>query len=132
MIDVENEVFTRIANAIREKYPDADITGIYGAQPAGFPHVSICQTDSYEEKTFASSSTTENVVRVTFEVNIYSNKASGKKQECKELLRIINDAFYEMNFIRLVSVPVLDPDDLSIYRHVAQFRARTDGKYFYR
>ena len=47
MIDCENEVYTRLAKVLREKFPKIDIASEYVKSPSSFPHVSITQSDSY-------------------------------------------------------------------------------------
>ena len=47
MIDCENEVYTRLAKILREKFPKIDIASEYVKSPSSFPHVSITQSDCY-------------------------------------------------------------------------------------
>ena len=44
MIDCENEVYTRLAKILREKFPKIDIASEYVKSPSSFPHVSITQS----------------------------------------------------------------------------------------
>jgi hypothetical protein len=72
------------------------------------------------------------MVIAMFEINVYSNKAEGKKTECKKIIKEINDALYSMNFRRTAMTPVPNMEDATIYRITARFRVATDGKHFYR
>lgn len=74
----------------------------------------------------------ENMVIAMFEINVYSNKAEGKKTECKKIIKEINDALYSMNFRRTAMTPVPNMEDATIYRITSRFRVATDGKHFYR
>lgn len=47
MIDCENEVYTRVAQVLREKFPGIDVASEYVQSPSSFPHASITQSDSY-------------------------------------------------------------------------------------
>lgn len=76
--------------------------------------------------------TDEDMVIAMFEINVYSNKAEGKKTECKKIIKEINDALYSMNFRRTAMTPVPNMEDATIYRITARFRVATDGKHFYR
>ena len=41
MIDCENEVFTRVADGLRDAFPDVNVTSEYVRAPTSFPHVSV-------------------------------------------------------------------------------------------
>ena len=130
MIDCENEVYTRIARVLREKFPSINIAGEYVQAPSEFPHVSITQSDNsvVSERMTGSAE----MAQVMFEINVYSNKAEGKKTECKVIIKIIDDVLFSMNFKRQALTPVPNLEDATIYRLVARYRAMTDGTYFYR
>lgn len=130
MIDCENEVYTRIAKVLREKFPGIDIAGEYIQAPSVFPHVSITQSDNsvIANKTTGSAE----MAQVMFEINVYSNKTGGKKTECKAIMNIIDEVLFKMNFRRLALTPVPNMEDATIYRIVARYRVATDGRYFYR
>jgi hypothetical protein len=130
MIDCENEVYTRIARVLRDKFPGINIAGEYVNAPSSFPHVSITQSDNsvVSEQMTGSAE----MAQVMFEINIYSNKADGRKTECKAIAKVIDDVMFRMNFKRMALTPIPNMEDATIYRIVARYRAMTDGKYFYR
>ena len=130
MIDCENEVYTRIARVLRDKFPGINIAGEYVNAPSSFPHVSITQSDNsvVSEQMTGSAE----MAQVMFEINIYSNKADGRKTECKAIAKAIDDVMFRMNFKRMALTPIPNMEDATIYRIVARYRAMTDGKYFYR
>ena len=130
MIDCENEVYTRIARVLRDKFPGINIAGEYVNAPSSFPHVSITQSDNsvVSEQMTGSAE----MAQVMFEINIYSNKADGRKTECKAITKVIDDVMFRMNFKRMALTPIPNMEDATIYRIVARYRAMTDGKYFYR
>lgn len=130
MIDCENEVYTRIARVLRDKFPGINIAGEYVNAPSSFPHVSITQSDNsvVSEQMTGSAE----MAQVMFEINIYSNKADGRKTECKAIAKVVDDVMFRMNFKRMALTPIPNMEDATIYRIVARYRAMTDGKYFYR
>ena len=130
MIDCENEVYTRIARVLRDKFPGINITGEYVNAPSSFPHVSITQSDNsvVSEQMTGSAE----MAQVMFEINIYSNKADGRKTECKSIAKVIDDVMFKMNFKRMALTPIPNMEDATIYRIVSRYRVMTDGKYFYR
>lgn len=130
MIDCENEVYTRIAEVLRDKFPGINLSGEYVNAPSAFPHVSITQSDNsvIPDKTTG----TAEMAQVMFEVNVYSNKTSGKKTECKAIVKQIDKILFSMNFRRMAMTPVPNMEDATIYRIVARYRVATDGENFYR
>ena len=130
MIDCENEVYTRIARVLRDKFSGINIAGEYVNAPSSFPHVSITQSDNsvVSEQMTGSAE----MAQVMFEINIYSNKADGRKTECKSIAKVIDDVMFKMNFKRMALTPIPNMEDATIYRIVARYRVMTDGKYFYR
>ena len=130
MIDCENEVYTRIARVLRDKFSGINIAGEYVNAPSSFPHVSITQSDNsvVSEQMTGSAE----MAQVMFEINIYSNKADGRKTECKAIAKVIDDVMFRMNFKRMALTPIPNMEDATIYRIVDRYRAMTDGKYFYR
>lgn len=132
MIDCENEVFTRVATMLRERFPGIFVSGEYIKAPSSFPHVSIVQTDTHVDQNRITNSLVNEFEVVVFEVNIYSNRTQGKKTECKQIAKAVADLLHSMNFIRTAQTPVPNMEDASIYRIVARYRVTTDGIQFYR
>ena len=81
MISIENEVFSTIAVAVRDKYPSIYLTGEYVKSPPSFPAGSIVEMDNTTYTSTQTSSENETHANVMYEVNVYSNKAKGKKTE---------------------------------------------------
>ena len=85
MINVESEIFNIIAKALRKEYPGAYVVGEYVKAPSKFPCVSIVEMDNTAYDRTQTSGSLENHADVTYEVNIYSNKISVKKSECRAI-----------------------------------------------
>lgn len=132
MIDVESKVYTPIAGALRDAFSGIFVSGEYVKAPSSFPHASIVEMDNYTSTDRMDTSDTERFATIMYEVNVYSNKAVGKKTECKEIMAFIDDLMYKMNFKRLSLAPVPNMDDATIYRMTARYRAETDGTTLYR
>lgn len=127
MIDMEDDIFDEVSEkvyaAFEKKCPDLLIMSEYVKSPSSFPFISIVEIDN---ATFRNSQTTEgheNHVAVTYEVNVYSNKTSGKKAECKELAAFIDEQLLELNFTRTTLEPVPNQDEATIYRMLGRYRA---------
>lgn len=130
MIDIENEVFTRISNAILNDFPTADVTSEYVATPPSFPHISVIMSDNRVDKQYTTLES--EVSTVNFTVEVYSNKMNGKKSECKRIAKVIDKEMFAMNFTRTFYSPLLNMNNASIYRLTMHYTANIDGKYFYR
>ena len=123
MIDVENEIFTLVSTAVRAKYPKIYMTGEYLKSPPSFPCVSLIETDNQIYRNTRDSGNIENHVQVLYEVNVYSNKTSGKKSECKAIIALIDSEMESLGFTRTLMNPVPNEADATIYRMVARYRA---------
>lgn len=132
MIDVENQIYTPIAEALREAFPGIDVSGEYVKAPSKFPHVSIVEQDNYPTLIHLSNSDSEQFATLMYEVNVYSNKSSGKKAQCRSIMKVVDDLMYRGNFTRISLSPVPNLENATIYRLVARYRAETDGTNLYR
>lgn len=132
MIDVESKVYTPIAVGLRNAFSGIFVSGEYVKAPSSFPHASIVEMDNHTSTDRMDTSDTERFATIMYEVNVYSNKAVGKKTECKEIMAFIDALMYKMNFKRLSLAPVPNMDDATIYRMTARYRAETDGTTLYR
>lgn len=122
MISIENEVVTIIAEAIQAKYPDAYVVGEYTKSPSRFPCISIVEFDNTAYERTQSSYSLENHAQLMYEVNIYSNKVSGKKSECKAIASLIDDEFATLGLSRTMLQPVPNVDDATIYRILGRYK----------
>jgi hypothetical protein len=122
MIDIETTLFNIIATAVRSEYPDAYVVGEYVKSPSRFPCVSIVEIDNMAYEKTQSSGSLENHADVSYEVNIYSNKTSGKKSECKAIASLIDNEFATLGFSRTMLQPIPNVDDATIYRMLGRYR----------
>ena len=123
MIDVENEIFNYVATQVRKVYPGMYMVGEYVKSPSKFPCISLIETDNQVYTASRDSSNTENHAVVMYEVNVYSNKSSGKKSECKTLIALVDSLMQNLGFTRTVLTPVPNEADATIYRMTARYRA---------
>ena len=134
MIDIESQVFNRVATRVREQFPDIFMTGEYVNSPPSFPAASLVEMDNSIREDTIDSGSNENYVNVMYEVNVYSNKATGKKSECKAIMALLDNEMTAMGFARVSITPVPNEYDSTIYRMVARYKAAvsTDHKIFRR
>ena len=65
----------------------------------------------------------ENHVNLMYQVDIFSNLTSGKKAECKKILKIVDEIMSEMGFVRILCEPIENLEDATIYRITARYSA---------
>lgn len=116
MIDIENELFTQIANVLRTEFTGIYVTGEYVSRPSSFPAVYIVQMDNVVHRAGRDSGRIENFADVMYQVDIYSNRNKGKKVEAKAIAAVIDDEFAKLGFTRSFLNPVPNMDDATIYR----------------
>lgn len=129
MIDAENIIFSRIANMLRTAYSGIFVRSEFTDIPARFPAVTIIESDN-SVLTKQSTLNIENAASLMYEVNVYSNLSTGKKQQAKAIMAAIDDEFAKMNFVRKMCNPVSNLQDATIYRMVARYNAVIDKDFW--
>ena len=92
--------------------------------PPSFPAVYVEQTDSYNPHEYAQISSYEEVAtRVVTTVEVYSNKPSGKRQEAKTILMVVDDALRRNGFRRSTAnyLDLTDNNNTAIIRLLARY-----------
>lgn len=134
MIDIENDVFSVVATAVRTEYPNAYVTGEYDDSPASFPAVTIVEADNYIYKRMRSENI-ENAAEVVFEVNIYSDRVAGRKSEAKAIANLVDDTLTSRGFTRMMKTQAPNLANAKVYRIVARYKAivgpTSDGNGFW-
>ena len=123
MIDIENEVFTRIATRLRNEFNPISVYGEYVKSPASFPAVCIEEKANSVYQRTQDSANVENHALVMYEVNVYSNKKTGKKSQCKEIFKIIDNEFQKLGFTRTLKEPIPNLENGTIYRMIGRYTA---------
>jgi hypothetical protein len=122
LIDIENIVFTRLATEIRTAYPDTSVYGEYVEVPATFPSVSIVEADNRVVERTRDLDGVEHYAQLMYEINIYTNDASGKKTKAKAIAELIDGIMSEMLFTRTFRGQTPNVDR-SIYRISLRYEA---------
>lgn len=123
MIDVENEIFTKVYDAIKAYSPNAFVTGEYLKIPATFPCVSVLEISNITWRRSMTNSTQENHADITYEINVYSNKKNGKKSECKALAAVADSVMTGLGFTRVMLSAIPELEDAIVYRMVGRYEA---------
>lgn len=123
MIDIESELFTLIATALRAAYSGIYISGEYVSQPPQFPAVSFVEMENSVYLPGRDSSGIENFANVMYQVDVYSNLNRGKKAEARTIIGMIDVLMAVNGFTRTFLNPVQNMNDPTIYRITARYTA---------
>lgn len=126
MIDVEIDIFDKVARKVLEQFPDAYVASEHVLQPSSFPCVVIEEVSNIEDVNTRDSSMIENVSILVYNVNVYSNKPDEQKQECKNIIQIVDDELRKCNMNRVFYGAIDNVQDPTIYRVIARYTGRVD------
>ena len=127
MFNIQREIFTAIANEVLASYPSCRITNAFVYAPAEFPCVAIVLSDDYVTQNTTDSSKADNYRDVTVTVDVYSNKADGKKTEAETIAQIVIDTLSPLNFEMRSCRPSSNLNNASNYRITVTFTATVDS-----
>jgi len=132
LIDVENDVFSTVAETLRTAFPGISVYGEYIESPANFPAVTIVEADN-RVLTRMRTVKIENAASVMYEMNVYSNKASSRKEQAKAIATAADEVFESLGFTRTFREQIPNLKDATIYRIVCRYEAVVapgyDGNY---
>ena len=123
MINIENELFTIVATELRTQFDGIMVYGEEQKIPAIFPVVTIEEKDNSIVQYTQTYTGSENHDQLLYEVNVYSNKTTGKKTEAKSIQSVVDDKMRELGFTRTFCQPIKNLDDVSIYRITSRYTA---------
>lgn len=121
MIDIENAVFAKVANKLRATFSPITVRGNYEDSPTSFPAVAIWENDNSVYQKMRTTGKIENAASLMYEVEVYSNTLGYKKEECQEIMSVIDDVMAEMGFTRTMCSPISNLEDATIYRLHARY-----------
>ena len=121
MIDIENEVFNSVANALRAEFPRISVYGEVVETPSSFPSVSLVEDDNSEiESNKTLGRLPETACNLMYTANAYSNLKTGKKAQAKAIMDVIDERMHHMGFTRTMRSQ-LPNVDRTIYRITARY-----------
>ena len=122
MIDVESIIFDRVATKYSEQYPDGSRYGEMTETPARFPCLTLIETDNATYDFSLDAQMKEHHARLTYEANVYSQLTYGAKQQCQDIMNLVDNEMLSMGFTRLFCNQTKSVDP-RIYRMTARYRA---------
>lgn len=123
MIDKLNEIFSSVATAVRSKHTGTTVTGEYTRKPSKFPAVTLDEIQNVMVDRLEDSSNAENFAGVTYRLQVFSNKRTGKKAEAREIFATADAEMRRMGFRRVTYTTTPEIYDSTIYNIAATYEA---------
>ena len=123
MIDKLNEIFTSVATSVRGKHTGTTVTGEYTRKPSKFPAVTLDEIQNVVVDRLEDSSKAENFAGVTYRLQVFSNKRTGKKAEAREIFATADAEMRRMGFRRVTYTTTPEIYDSTIYNITATYEA---------
>jgi hypothetical protein len=129
MIDYLNEIFTAVAKPLREAHQGITVTGEYTRMPSNFPTATLDEIENVTVDQLEDSSAAENFSRLTYRLQIFSNKQSGKKAEARAIFATADRVMRVLGFRRITYTTTPEIYESTIYSITATYEAigGTDG-----
>ena len=121
------EIYTMVANAVLANYPTCFFTNAFIYAPSKFPCVALVLSDDGTRYDTRDSSKQDKFRDITVTVDVFSNKADGKKTEAEDIMQIVFDTLFPLNFHQVSCRPASNMNNASIYKITATFVATIDS-----
>ena len=123
MIDHLNEIFTLVATRLREEHAPITVTGEYTRQPSKFPTVTLDEIENLTVARLEDSEGAEKYSALTYRLQVFSNKQSGKKAEARAIFNTANSVLYNLGFRRVTYTTTPEIYESTIYSITATYEA---------
>ena len=130
MIDVMNEVFTSVAKPVREAHPGTTVAGEHTQSPSKFPTVTLDEVQNVTVGNLVDSSHVENHAGVTYRLQVFSNKQSGKKAEARAIFATADAEMRRMGFRRVTYTTTPEIYNSTIYNITATYEGVVSSEGF--
>ena len=126
MIDYLNEIFNTLATTVRDAHSGVTVTGEYTRQPSKFPTVSLDETENVTVGALEDSSAAEKFSGLTYRLQVFSNKQSGKKAEARAIFATADKVMLGLGFRRVTYTTTPEIYESTIYSITATYEAVVD------
>ena len=116
-----NAIFTRIRNAVKAEFANADCTETYSPTPAHLPTVFARELGHFTPQQAWTLTNAQDISECTWEVQVFSNLKTGAKEQAYKLMNGVKGALRQLYFVETFESP-LEQTDKSVYCLVARFR----------
>ena len=119
MINIFNEVYTLLVNALALYDNKIETSSVYTNMPSHYPFVSLEEIDNSVYEETSDSCDIENHALIQFEVNIYTQNPQ-KKSKGDGIANVVDNLFKQYNFVRTTKNVLQDTNETT-YRIVIRY-----------
>lgn len=126
MIDAEPHIFDELRKRLLDKYnwaKNVRFVNDFITAPEAFPCVSFCEVDNRTEIKYHETDHEEVAVRLTYQLDVWTNSVSSRKREARKIVIAIDDELLDMGFRRTYLNNDPSIQDASIYRYYGRYTA---------
>ena len=98
MLDFFNEIFTKVAAAVRSKHKGTTVTGEFTRKQSKFPAVTLDEIENVTVGELVDSSDEEKHAGLGYRLQVSSNKANGKRAEARAIFATADKEMRGMGF----------------------------------
>ena len=128
MIDHLNEIFTAVATQLRSQHAGITVTGEYTRVPSKFPTATLDEIENVIVDRLEDSSAAETFSGLTYRLQVFSNKQSGKKAEARAIFATADSVLRSLGFRRVTYTTTPEIYESTIYSITATYEAIADVK----
>lgn len=126
MIDIQNEIFTKVAAVVRSNHEGATVTGEYTRSPSKFPTVTLDEIENVTVGTLVDSSDEETFCGLSYRLQVFSNKVGFKKSEARTIFATADKEMRGLGFRRITYSTTPEIYDSTVYSIMATYEAVVD------
>ncbi len=119
MIDICNELYTLLVNALASYDTNIKTSSVYTNTPSSYPFVSFEEIDNSEYLLTKDLCGNENHAQVDYEINIWT-KSPNKKSKGDKILQVVDTLMKRYNFDRMTKNNFQSSDETT-YRIVIRY-----------
>lgn len=106
MLDPESFLFTEVARELRNRFKGIRVYPEETESPAAFPCLTLVQSSNTTYRRTMTSDNLENHVSLLYTADAYSNLLSGAKQQCKDIMDVVDEIMRSYGFVRTMDEPM--------------------------
>lgn len=123
MIDYEAKIFNRVHAVVAPMCAEKKfVSTIITEKPTAFPAASLIEMDNSTVRRTQSSTPTENLALVTYQLEVYATT----KSKCREVYAAADEVMISMNFSRMSGQYTNNSENTKVFRYVARYEAEID------
>lgn len=127
MIDYLNEIFTAVAVPLRQAHEGITVSGEYTRMPSKFPAATLDEIANVTVDELEDSSVAEKYSSLTYRLQVFSNKQSGKKAEARAIFATADSVMRGLGFRRITYTTTPEIYESTIYSITATYEAIADA-----